>query len=107
MNKPSKEQVAWVFKHLCDAMKEPGTFRYLIYNRMGFPKESYSDLYHAGGMTLTNTFADLGETRDRFENMRTLIKKIISERGRTCNEPNHKCATNEMLQDLIPASYEE
>ena len=59
MKKPSPEQVAWVLKHLCDAMEEPGTFRYLIYNRMGLPKESYSDLYRAGGMNLTNAFAEL------------------------------------------------
>jgi len=56
--KPSVEQVAWVLAHLQDHMMEPGTFRFLIYNRFGFDTKAYCPLYHAGGMSISNKFND-------------------------------------------------
>ena len=47
-------EVAWVFKMLSENMREGGTFRKLIYDRMGFAKNSYQILYESGGMYLTN-----------------------------------------------------
>lgn len=50
----------WVFRHLVDHATEGGTFRYLIYDRLGFGPDSYFPLYNAGGMTISNEF-DLRE----------------------------------------------
>ena len=63
LNKPTVEQVAWVITHLVDAMRETGTFRYLIYDRMGYGEGGYGPLYTAGGMALTNAFIDMKEMR--------------------------------------------
>lgn len=45
---------AWVFKHLVEHAADPGTFRYLIYDRLGFDVDAYVPLYRAGGMTISN-----------------------------------------------------
>ena len=47
---------AWVFKHLVDHAYDPGTFRYLIYDRLGFESDAYSPLVMAGGVTISNEF---------------------------------------------------
>lgn len=52
--------VAWVFKHIVDHATEGGSFRYLIYDRLGFGPEAYVPLYQAGGMTISNEF-NLGQ----------------------------------------------
>lgn len=62
--RPTIEQVAWVFRHLCDHMDGEGTFRYLIYDRMGFSPEAYAPLYKAGGMAISNAFCELQELRE-------------------------------------------
>jgi hypothetical protein len=67
MNKPTIEQVAWVFKKLCEHMKEGGTFRYLIYDRMGFDDDAYLPLYSAGGLALSNAFDELAESKQEFK----------------------------------------
>lgn len=59
--KPTIEQVAWVFAHLFDHLAEPGSFRYLIYTRMGFDHDAYTPLYLAGGQAISNAFFDLEE----------------------------------------------
>jgi hypothetical protein len=51
---------AWVFKAIVDHASEGGTFRYLIYNRLGFGPDAYVPLYTAAGMTISNEF-DLTE----------------------------------------------
>lgn len=56
MDKPTLEHVEWVFKHLNDHLKEGGSFRHLIYDRMGFPPDAYSVLYMAGGQNISNAF---------------------------------------------------
>lgn len=47
---------AWVFEKIVQHGKDPSSFRYLIYNRMGFDPDAYAPLYCAGGMTITNEF---------------------------------------------------
>lgn len=47
---------AWVFKAICDHARDPGTFRYLIYERLGFSEDAYLPLYLAGGMNISNEF---------------------------------------------------
>lgn len=45
---------AWVISKIDEHGDDPGSFRYLIYNRLGFGPEAYVPLYEAGGMNITN-----------------------------------------------------
>lgn len=45
-----------VFKAICQHAKRRGTFRYLIYDRLGFDTDAYAVLYSAGGMNISNEF---------------------------------------------------
>lgn len=45
-----------VFKKILEHAKEGGTFRYLIYERLGFGPDAYFPLYEAGGMVISNEF---------------------------------------------------
>lgn len=45
----------WVFKHVVDHAKEGGSYRYLIYDRLGFGMEAYVPLCE-DGMTISNCF---------------------------------------------------
>lgn len=57
--RPSVNQIAWVFAHLADSIYDEGcTFRSLIYRRMGLDERAYTPLYLAGGMQITNAFSD-------------------------------------------------
>lgn len=58
---PTVEQVAWVFDRITINGEDAGSFRHLIYDVMGFTPEAYQQLYNAGGMTITNAFADAEE----------------------------------------------
>lgn len=55
VEKPTVEQVAWVFDKL---IHDIGSFRYLIYDKMGFSPEDYSILYKAGGMAINNALVE-------------------------------------------------
>ena len=57
MQKPTVEQVAWVFNKIKDA--RDGSFRYLIYDCMGFDSSAYSPLYLAGGMAIMNAMNEI------------------------------------------------
>lgn len=41
----------------CITQDPPGSFRRLIYERLGFDHSCYEPLYSAGGMTITNALA--------------------------------------------------
>ena len=47
---------AYVFDKICEHARKGGTFRYLIYNRLGFDLDAYAILYSAGGMHISNYF---------------------------------------------------
>jgi|APCry1669188970_1035186.scaffolds.fasta_scaffold95503_3 hypothetical protein len=47
---------AFVIRKIVDHGREGGTFRYLIYDRLGFGPEAYVPLYLAGGMHISNHF---------------------------------------------------
>jgi hypothetical protein len=47
---------AWVFSHIVEHAEQGGSFRYLIYDRLGFGLDAYVPLYEAGGMTISNKF---------------------------------------------------
>lgn len=57
--RPTIEQVAWVFERLREHLREPGTFRHLIYDRLGFDYDAYTPLFLAGGMDISNAFVEL------------------------------------------------
>jgi hypothetical protein len=48
----------YIFTHLKQHLMEGGTFRYLIYERLGFDLDAYLPLYSAGGMDISNCFYD-------------------------------------------------
>ena len=45
----------WVFKHIADHGKEGGSYRYLIYNRLGFGPDAYAPLC-SDGLFISNEF---------------------------------------------------
>jgi hypothetical protein len=52
------EGVAWVIRRLHDHMHSQGTYRFLIYERMGLEPDAYCALMEAGLMELHNHLAD-------------------------------------------------
>lgn len=52
-----------VIRKVVENGNEGGSFRYFIYDRLGFGPEAYVPLYLAGGMTITNHF-DLNKIKD-------------------------------------------
>ena len=65
IDQPPLEHVAWVMRHIRDHLREGGTFRYLIYGRMGFGPEAYIPLYEAGGMDISNACCELSEMHQK------------------------------------------
>lgn len=51
--RPTAEQIAWVFHHLNDHHEAGGTFRRLIYDRLGFDEAAYGVLC-GQGVSLSN-----------------------------------------------------
>ena len=47
---------AWVMEAIVAHAREGGSFRYLIYERLGFGPDAYVPLYQAGGLTISNEF---------------------------------------------------
>jgi hypothetical protein len=47
--------VKWAMKHIVEHAKEGGSYRYLIYNRLGFGPEAYAPLC-SDGITISNEF---------------------------------------------------
>ncbi len=75
----------WVMKHIVDHAREGGSFRYFIYDRLGFGPEAYS-LLCSDGMTISNEF-DLNTVPDAraalAANDHEKLKKVLS----CCDEP--------------------
>lgn len=49
-----------VFRAIHEHMQSCGSFRFLIYNRLGFSSDAYSELYNAGGLDISNMCGDYG-----------------------------------------------
>lgn len=47
---------AWVIEKVVEQARDGGSFRYFIYELLGFNEDAYVPLYTAGGMTITNEF---------------------------------------------------
>ena len=75
----------WVMKHIVEHAKEGGSYRYLIYDRLGFDMDAYAPLCR-DGMTISNEF-DLDVVPDArkalAEGDHEKLKKILS----CCDEP--------------------
>ncbi len=72
-----------IFRALVDHAREPGSFRYLIYDRLGFGTDDYAPLYEAGGMAVANMLGQAGpiaglaamvdRSRQDFDAMRPVV----------------------------------
>lgn len=78
---------AWVIENIVKHGEEGGSFRHLIYDRLGFNEDAYVPLYEAGGMTITNEFDLDFKNRLRehvIENKIESMKKFFG----LCDEPS-------------------
>lgn len=80
---------AWVISKIDEHGADPGSFRNLIYSRLGFNEDAYVPLYEAGGMNITNeldynTIPNLQEIirEEKIDNLK--LKKAV----RICDEPD-------------------
>jgi len=77
---------AWVMKHILDHAKDGGSYRYLIYDRLGFDMDAYGVLQEAGALDISNLF-DLQKMEDIEnhvkENKIESMKKLVG----FCDEP--------------------
>jgi hypothetical protein len=75
----------WAMKHIVDHARDGGSYRYLIYHRLGFDESAYAPLCR-DGMTISNDF-DLNTVPDAREALaegnHEKLKKILS----CCDEP--------------------
>jgi hypothetical protein len=78
---------AWVMKNIVEHAKEGGSFRYLIYDRLGFGPEAYVPLYTAGGMEISNEF-DLNIMNDIREVIKENQYDKLKELASLCDEPD-------------------
>ena len=76
----------WVFKHIVEHAQEGGSYRYLIYDRLGFGPEAYAPLC-SDGMTISNEFdlslreAMIDEARENnYDKMKPLLN-LCDEEG--------------------------
>ena len=77
---------AWVFKHIVDHAKEGGSYRNLIYGRLGFGTDAYTPLFYAGGMEISNEF-----DMDRMDEVKSVVRQNKIEALKPilslCDEP--------------------
>jgi hypothetical protein len=75
----------WVMKHIVEHAREGGTYRYLIYDRLGFDPDAYAPLC-SDGLTISNYF-DLNTVSAAREALAAgdheKLKKVLS----CCDEP--------------------
>jgi hypothetical protein len=75
----------WVMKHIADHGKEGGSYRYLIYDRLGFEADAYAPLC-SDGLFISNEFdAELvpAARKALSENNHAELKSILG----CCDEP--------------------
>jgi hypothetical protein len=77
---------AWVMRHILDHAKDGGSYRYLIYDRLGFDMDAYGVLQEAGALDISNLF-NLQKIKDIENHVREnkieSIKKLVG----FCDEP--------------------
>ena len=77
---------AWAIKHILAHAREGGSYRYLIYDRLGFDADAYGVLQTAGALEISNEF-DI----ERMDNIKEHVRehKIESMKSLVgfCDEP--------------------
>lgn len=75
----------WVMKHIVNHANDPGSYRYLIYERLGFGPEAYVPLC-ADGLTISNEF-DLNLKNNIIEAYKSGDEKKLKASLGACDEP--------------------
>jgi hypothetical protein len=75
----------WVMKHIVEHAKEGGSYRYLIYERLGFDVDAYVPLCD-DGLTISNEF-DLELKDNIVEAYKSKDEKKLKEALGLCDEP--------------------
>lgn len=75
----------WVMKHIVEHAREGGSYRYLIYDRLGFGPEAYAPLC-SDGLTISNEF-DLNTVPDAREALAAGDSEKLKEVLNCCDEP--------------------
>lgn len=75
----------WVMKHIVDHARDGGTYRYLIYDRLGFDADAYGVLLD-DGMTISNEF-DLTLKEEVAEFLKNNDIEGAKKRLGYCDEP--------------------
>jgi len=77
---------AWVCKHILDHAKDGGSYRYLIYDRLGFNEDAYGVLQMAGALDISNLF-----NLEKMEDIENHVRKNKIESMKSlvgfCDEP--------------------
>jgi hypothetical protein len=76
----------WVMKHIVEHANYGGSYRYLIYERLGFGPEAYAPLC-SDGLTISNEF-DLNLKDSVIEAYKSGDEKKLKEALGLCDEPN-------------------
>lgn len=77
---------AWVCKHILDHAKDGGSYRYLIYDRLGFNADAYGVLQMAGALEISNEF-NLEKMEDIENHVRKHKIESIKALVGFCDEP--------------------
>ncbi len=79
--------VAWTMEKIVEHAENGGSFRHLIYTRLGFNPDAYGTLCLAGGLTISNEF-DMSQ----MDNIRQIVKEnkieCLKETLSLCDEPD-------------------
>lgn len=76
---------AWVMERIVDHARDGGTYRYLIYDRLGFGMDAYGVLLEHG-MTISNEF-DLNMKDDIVKAYKSGDEAKMKEALSLCDEP--------------------
>jgi hypothetical protein len=74
ITRPTLEQVRWVFQKVDEHLREGGSYRYLIYDRMDYDFDSYCMLFPFG-MNISNFGCDCESLSEKFK-MIPVAKKV-------------------------------
>jgi len=77
---------AWVFRNIVEHAMQGGSYRYLIYDRLGFGPEAYVPLYDAGGMEISNEF-DMTQKSAILDIVQNKKIEELKEPLNLCDEP--------------------
>lgn len=77
---------AWVFRNIVEHAQQGGSFRFLIYERLGFDTDAYVPLYEAGGMEISNEF-DMSQKSAILDIVQSKKIEELKEPLNLCDEP--------------------